>query len=82
MTVFKVISFKRLSCPKSAKSLFSGLLWIGSERKGSNHKAWVEYEGGWECDGVLGMPLLLDHFLCPHPSFLPLALETLHCLLW
>lgn len=69
-TVFKVISFKRLSCPKSAKSLLAD--YCGSALKGrdlTTKRGWRT--GGGECDSVLGMPLLLGHFLYPHPSFLP-----------
>lgn len=36
-TVFKVISF---IMSKKCQELISGLLWIGSERKGSNPKVW------------------------------------------
>lgn len=49
-TVFKVISFKRLSCPKSAKSLLAD--YCGSALKGSNHNVAV---GGVQGEGGGGL---------------------------
>lgn len=67
-TVFKVISFKRLSCPKSAKSLLADS-W-GSALTGRD----LTTKRGWRADGVFGMPLLLGHF--PSPTLLPLSAST------
>ena len=58
-TIFKVILFKHLSCPKSAKRLLADYSGSALRRRRD------------ECDGVLGMPLLRNHFLSnPRPWFL------------